>query len=121
VQEHRPPEIHWSWSAVISDPVRLSILRALCELGTATMAELLPGCHTSERTVRRHLDALAALGLVSEEPGERDGLTPGRPAGRFILDGEVARRARPLFRLLSQPLAPWLPAGPEPPHSDEPS
>jgi predicted ArsR family transcriptional regulator len=85
------------------------------------MAELLPGCHTSERTVRRHLEALAALGVVSEEPGERDGLTPGRPAGRFTLDDEVAQRARPLFQLLSQPLAPWLPLGPEPPRPDEAS
>lgn len=91
---------------MISDPVRFAVLCALCELGTATMAELLPRCHTSERTVRRHLDALAALGLVAEEPGERDGLTPGRPAARFTLDGAVAPRVRSVLTLLSEPLAP---------------
>src|SRR3954471_10460686 len=78
--------LHWSWTAVLTDPVRLAVLRGLCDLGTATTAELRPRCHTSDPTIRRHLEALEALGLVREQPGEREGLTPGRPASRFTLD-----------------------------------
>lgn len=92
--------------AVLTDPVRLAILRGLCELRTATTTELRERCHTSDPTVRRHLEALEALGLVREQPGERDGLTPGRPARRFTLDAEAATRVCALFEILSEPLVP---------------
>jgi DNA-binding transcriptional ArsR family regulator len=104
-----------SWISVLIDPVRLAVLRALCELPTATIAELRLHCHSSDPTVRRHLDALAALGLVHEQPGKRDGLTPGRPASRFTLAGETADRLSALFAILEEPLAPNLPPDRPPP------
>lgn len=106
---------HWSWMAILTDPVRLVVLRALCEMRTATTAELRERCHSSDPTVRRHLEALEALGLVREQPGERDGLTPGRPARTFTLDAEAARRARALFEVLSEPLVPVSAPVPRPP------
>ena len=101
--------------AVLTDPVRLAVLRGLCELGTATTAELRARCHTSDPTVRRHLEALEALGLVHEQPGERDGLTPGRPARRFTLDADVVDRIFALFEVLSEPLVPRPAPGRLPP------
>lgn len=101
-----PDSLHWSWISVLTDPARLSVLRGLCELGTTTTAELAACCHTSDRTVRRHLEALEALGLVHVQAGERDGLTPGRPASRCTIDGDAAARLRGLFEVLSDPLVP---------------
>ena len=98
--------LHWSWTAVLTDPIRLAVLRGLCELGTATTAELRTRCHSSDPTIRRHLEALETLGLIQEQPGERDGLTPGRPASRFTLDADVATRVAALFEVLSEPLLP---------------
>ena|GEM_PF-5255822 len=71
-------------------------------------------CHTSDPTVRRHLKALKALGLVRQEPAEGDGVSPGRPARRFRLDAEAATSLRALFDLLSEPLAPTLEPVPPP-------
>jgi predicted ArsR family transcriptional regulator len=82
------------------------VISALCELGTATGAELSQRSHSSERTVRRHLQALTAAGLVRELPTGSDGETPGRPARRFALQPRVRRRAAGLFALLSRPLGP---------------
>ena len=98
--------LHWSWTAILTDPVRLAILRGLCELRSATVAELGQRCHSSGPTVRRHLEALEAFGVIREEPGQCDGFTPGRPARRFHLDAEAAARACDLFAALSQPLVP---------------
>src|SRR3954454_11088267 len=96
--------LHWSWAAIITDPVRLVVLRSLCELRAATVAELCEHCHSSEPTVRRHLDTLRALGLIRDHPGERDGMTPGRPARHFNLDAEAAMKICALFDLLKDPL-----------------
>lgn len=104
---------HWSWSAVLTDPVRLSILHTLCALQAATTLQLSRRCHSSDPTIRRHLEALEAIGLVREHPGKRDGLTPGRPASRYTLDARAADRVRALFELLNEPLVP-IPA-PDPP------
>lgn len=103
--------VHPSWTAVLTDPVRLAVLRGLLDLTSATAARLAARCHTSESTVRRHLEALEALGLVREQPGESDGLTPGRPASRFTLDCDAAVRVSALFELISEPLV----AAPQPP------
>jgi predicted ArsR family transcriptional regulator len=101
--------------AILTDPVRLSLLRGLCQLKSATISELRGLCHTSDPTVRRHLEALATLGLVREERSEPDGVTPGRPARRFVLDAEAATRLCALFEVLSEPLVPTLaPAQPPP-------
>jgi predicted ArsR family transcriptional regulator len=104
---HSPDEqyLHASWTAVLTDPVRLAVLRGLCQLKAATTAELRGLCHTSDPTVRRHLEALATLGLVREEAAEPDGITPGRPARRFRLDADAEARLCALFELLSEPLA----------------
>jgi DNA-binding transcriptional ArsR family regulator len=100
---------------ILADPVRLFVLRGLCELECATIAELRVRCHSSDPTVRRHLEALEALGLVREQPGERDGLTPGRPARTFTLDAEAATKARAMFELLREPLVPTPEPDPQPP------
>lgn len=104
-----------SWLAILTDPARLSVLRGLCRLEVATIAQLREACHTSAPTVRRHLEALAALGLVREEPAERDGVTPGRPAKRFVLAADAADRLSVLFELLSEPLVPMRRLSAQPP------
>ncbi len=108
--------LHWSWAAILTDPVRLSVLRGLCHLGTATTTELHEVCHTSDPAIRRHLEALEALGFVRGQPAERDGISPGRPARSFTIDPEAAARLRALFELLSEPLLPMpAPVWPPPP------
>jgi predicted ArsR family transcriptional regulator len=92
------------WLGVLSDPVRLNLLRCLCEVQAVTTTELAPKAHTSERTVRRHLEALVGLGLAEEWRGESDGETPGRPAARYALLPRVREQALALFELLSRPL-----------------
>lgn len=104
MEEPRAHPIDPSWAAILADPVRLSVVHALCRLQTATTAELKALSHTSDPTLRRHLEALEALGLVRELPGERDGTTPGRPARRFSLDADAAVRLCTVFLLLSEPL-----------------
>lgn len=99
-------ELDPSWVAILSDPARLSLLHGLCQLEAATIVELRKMCHTSDPTVRRHLEALVALGLVREEPAERDRITSGRPPKRFVLAADAADRLCALFRLLSEPLVP---------------
>lgn len=103
-----------SWLGVLSDPVRLNLLRCLCEVEAVTTTELAPRAHTSERTVRRHLEALVELGLAEEWQGESDGETPGRPAARYALLATVREQALTLFELLSQPLGPARPPTPRP-------
>lgn len=99
--------VHSSWLEVLADPVRLSVLRVLSEMGEATAGELIAHSHTSDPTLRRHLEAMVALGLVREHRGESDGLTPGRPAARFRLDSQVHASACALFNVLRRPLGPW--------------
>lgn len=99
-------ELDPSWLAILSDPARLSLLRGLCTLEAATIAQLRTICHTSDPTIRRHLEALEALGLVREEPAERNGVTSGRPPKRFVIAADAADRLRTLFQLLSEPLVP---------------
>jgi DNA-binding transcriptional ArsR family regulator len=98
--------VHPSWVPVVSDPVRLTILRSLCELGAATTSELSAHSHTSDTTVRRHLDALATTGVLCERRGREDDITPGRPATRVALRVGARGRLAALFDLLSEPLEP---------------
>ena len=105
--ETAPNRIHWSWASVLSDPIRLSVLQALCELRTATALEVCHRCHGSDPTIRRHLEVLEAIGLVREQAGERDGITPGRPAKRYTIDSDVAGQLCALLELLREPLAPF--------------
>lgn len=96
--------IHASWLAVLTDPVRLSLLRCLSRLGEMTTPELALRAHTSESTARRHLDAMVELGLVRERRGQSDGETPGRPAASYALSRAAQGQLTALFELLSRPL-----------------
>ena len=71
-----------------------------------TVAEISECCHISERAVRRQLDRLVATGLVQEHPGERDGLSPGRPPSRFAPGSPARAKLKQLLVLLSTPLPP---------------
>lgn len=99
---------------MITDPVRLSLLRSLVDLIEASVAELAAHSHVSDPTLRRHLEAMAALSLVHEHRLAGDGLTPGRPAVRFSLDPDVRENAIALFRLLERPIGAALPRTPPP-------
>ncbi|MDX6635468.1 MAG: Helix-turn-helix domain [Solirubrobacterales bacterium] len=98
--------VHSTWLEVLTDPVRLDVLFALSETGAGSAGEVARRCHATERTVKRHLDALVALGLAHESREGSGSERLGRPPTRFILDGMVRERARAMFALLSQPLAP---------------
>lgn len=87
----------------IADPVRLELIRRLTEVEEATAAELSECCEASRPTVRRHLEALVAVGLVAAVEGTSDGYTPGRPATRFSLAPEISASVRAL-------LSPYRPA-----------
>jgi predicted ArsR family transcriptional regulator len=91
---------------VLTDPVRLAVLMTLSTMGNGSAAEIAQRCHASERTVKRHLDALVALGIVRESRGESGSDRRGRPPARFILDATVRDRALEVFALLRQPLPP---------------
>jgi predicted ArsR family transcriptional regulator len=99
--------VHRSWFDVLTDPVRLALLRSLTDLHTATATELVGHSHVSYRAAHRHLAALVTLGLVREEKGAGDGESPGRPASRFTLDPRTRESALALFEVLSAPLGPW--------------
>lgn len=98
--------IHPSWLGILSDPVRLAVVAALCGVREANVTQISGDTHVSERTVRRHLNALIELGLAYEQQGRNDDLLSGRPATRFALDGSARARVIPLFDLLSEPLVP---------------
>ncbi|MDX6622639.1 MAG: Helix-turn-helix domain [Solirubrobacterales bacterium] len=86
------------WLSAVADPTRVHILRVLSQLGAATAADLAAEASASHQTLRRHLDALVATGVLREHPGESDGQTPGRPAARFSLGPEWSESIRQLFR-----------------------
>jgi predicted ArsR family transcriptional regulator len=81
----------------IADPVRLGLVRCLAEGREATAAELSGRCQASGPTIRRHLEALVASGIVAEAAGASDGVTPGRPAARFSLRPEARAGLSRLF------------------------
>lgn len=82
------------WLEVVAEPVRLQVLRALCEVPEATAAELAERSPASYQTLRRHLDALEASGIISVRPGESNGERSGRPAARFSLSPAVRESVR---------------------------
>jgi predicted ArsR family transcriptional regulator len=85
------------WLDVVADPVRLQILRALSQVTEATASELAASSPASYQTLRRHLDALEAFGVIQERPGVSDGETSGRPAAHFSLTPEVRDSVRAAF------------------------
>lgn len=74
-----------TWLVAVADPVRLQIVRSLSQVTEATVSELAMWTQASCQTLRRHLDALEANGVIESSPGWGDGETPGRPAARFSL------------------------------------
>lgn len=82
---------------MVADPVRLQILRALSEVSDATASELAAHSPASHQTLRRHLEALEAVGVIRARPGIRDGETAGRPAARFSLVPDVRRSVCSVF------------------------
>lgn len=96
--------IHDTWLPVLIDPIRLAVLGVLHERETASVRDLATMAHTSNRTLRRHLDILISLGMVHEVEAERDGVKPGRPATRFLLDPRVRKSLGELFAILCEPL-----------------
>jgi predicted ArsR family transcriptional regulator len=89
------------WLGLIADPIKLHIVRALSEVEEATATDLASFGPASSQTLRRHLDALVALGVIQERPGESDGETPGRPAAQFILPPGTRESVRSVLAQLS--------------------
>ena len=58
--------VHSTWLEVLTDPVRVDVLSALSKTGSGSASEIARRCHATERTVKRHLDSLVALGLAHE-------------------------------------------------------
>jgi predicted ArsR family transcriptional regulator len=92
--------------AVFADPIRLTILQLLHRRDTASVRELAAAAHSSDRTLRRHLDALIAMGIAHEVEGERESIRPGRPPNVFLLDPAVREDLGALFAILERPLEP---------------
>lgn len=85
------------WIHGVADPVRLEVLRRLTEVGQATATELGRDCPASSPTLRRHLEAMVAAGLVQERPGESDG---GRPPAIFSLAPRVRQSVQVTLGIL---------------------
>ena len=83
-----------AWLEGVADPIRLGILRSLSAVPDATASDLAAWGQASSQTLRRHLDALVALGVIEEHPARSDGETPGRPAARFSLPRAVRESVR---------------------------
>lgn len=78
---------------MVADPVRLQILRKLSRVVDATASELASDSPASYQTLRRHLDALEAFGVIRARAGVSDGES-GRPAARFSLAPELRESVR---------------------------
>ena len=85
------------WLDAIADPVRLQILRVLSKATEASASELATRSQASYQTLRRHLEALQASGVIEARPGRSDGETSGRPATRFSLAPTVREEVRAAF------------------------
>jgi predicted ArsR family transcriptional regulator len=85
------------WLDVIADPVRLQIVQLLSQIPEATASELARRGQASNQTLRRHLEALEASGVILARPGRSDGETSGRPATRFSLSPEVRESVCAVF------------------------
>ena len=97
VQRHGVSRLEWLEG--IADPVKLGVVRALVLTRPATVSQIAKRCQASVPTVRRHLSALVALGIVMEEDGASNGSTIGRPAIKYTLPGPVLRSVRQFLAL----------------------
>jgi DNA-binding transcriptional ArsR family regulator len=57
--------------AALAEPTRRSILSALAARGPATATDLASQLPITRQAITKHLELLAAAGLVHAEPGER--------------------------------------------------
>ncbi|MFP5389191.1 MAG: helix-turn-helix domain-containing protein [Thermoleophilia bacterium] len=81
------------WLEVVADPVRLQILRKLSSVEEATISELADHSPASHQTLRRHLEALQAFGVIHAHAGVSEG-GAGRPAARFSLAPSLRESVR---------------------------
>ena len=58
--------------AALADPTRRAVLRAVAESGTATATDLGATVGVSRQAAAKHLDLLAAAGLVADEREGRE-------------------------------------------------
>lgn len=86
-------ESHSHWLEVVADPVRLQILRKLSRTNDATISELASDSPASYQTLRRHLEALQASGVIRARAGVSEGES-GRPAARFSLNPKLRESVR---------------------------
>lgn len=95
-----------SWRNAIADPVRCNILGLLGQSPLVTTTELVRASNASDPTLRRHLEALVALGIVREHRGVSDGLTRGRPAASYSLDPRARDGVLAVLGILNEPIGP---------------
>jgi predicted ArsR family transcriptional regulator len=81
----------------IADPVRLRILRHLAEHGRASGGDLAQAADVHENTVRPHLQALVAAGVLETRP--RPAAGPGRPGIDYVLADDDALGDNDYLRL----------------------
>lgn len=100
-EARKPSDPAVDWLSGIADPIKLAVVRDLARAGGATVTDLADACEASVATIRRHLAALIANGVVTEESGSSDGLTAGRPASRYQLPPSVLVSVQELLLLFS--------------------
>lgn len=71
---------------IIADPTRLGIVRLLSQQGPSTLEDMTRGTGVHRNTVRHHVAALKAAGIIESAEAGRPGR--GRPRHRFRLRGD---------------------------------
>jgi DNA-binding transcriptional ArsR family regulator len=66
-----PEEVAAAVFAALAEPTRRSILSSLAARGPATATDLASQLPITRQAITKHLELLAAAGLVHAEPGER--------------------------------------------------
>ncbi len=100
-------------------PMRLAILKAIQTLGRASPSEVREAINKPWHTVKRQLDALHLLGVLSEEVEEPDIPEEGQPAaGKRTWFYELASGVDPAVLFPSPDLSPTLGKGDEERESD---
>ncbi|MGN6787912.1 MAG: ArsR/SmtB family transcription factor [Rhodanobacteraceae bacterium] len=89
--------------AALGDPTRLRLIAALCAGGALSIAQLTAGTAITRQAVTKHLETLAAAGLVRDLRQGRERLWELEPArideARRSLDAISAQWDRALQRL----------------------
>jgi DNA-binding transcriptional ArsR family regulator len=89
--------------AALGDVTRLHVVSRLAEEGPLSIRELTSGAAVTRQAVTKHLDVLAAAGLVTDARQGRERIwelrTPRLDEARRLLDTLAAERASALERL----------------------